>query len=64
MALIYGAGIAMVALTLLGAASDGTACIRSVEVVDTIGQLIAVVLLTYVTKVTTRLDKEVNHGGE
>jgi hypothetical protein len=63
-ALIYGAGVAMVALTLVGDTIDTTGCIRGVGVADTVGQLIAVVLLTYVTKVTTRLDKEVRNGGE
>lgn len=34
------------------------------EVVNTLMNLVTIVIVAYVTSITRRLDKEMNHGGE
>jgi hypothetical protein len=54
----------MLGLNLMGYnISTGADC-GGIDVVDTLMQAIAVTLVTYVTYITRRLDKEVYRGGE
>ncbi len=51
-------------LTLMGPSAMHGADCGGIDVFDTLMQAIAVTLVTYVTYITRRLDREVYRGGE
>ncbi len=56
--------VLVVGLTLMGPTASALQPCSAVNLVDTGGQAIAIALVTYVTYITRRLDKEVKNGGE
>jgi fumarate reductase subunit D len=56
--------VLVLGLTMLSSNISAGADCQSISFLDTFMQAIAVTLVTYVTYITRRLDKEVYRGGE